>query len=385
MSTENQEEGNPFEGLNLDNITPVVENAEKSEADNKVVETKKEVVVDNEKPDNVITDLAEKTVVVDTEKIKSELEVEYQEKYKDYDTLKQREKSLIEENETLKNRFNEIAPKTEKYYKLSKLAETDPDKLPFFEQLLSGTMTEKEILKAKIIEEKGISDERKLNAILNREYGFGLTPLEPLDPEIDSEEDVAQREREIAQREEDISYFEAQREQDAKKFKESKEAVLSTIEYPKGKTAEDFQKEHESYLDTWKPLFTENISATKEFELNILDEKGNAIPYLKVEIPEKELPEYLKYAASIIGNAKIDATKENAEQVKELMVKEYYWKNKDRILTDAINKGRKETNDTWRKSTFNSDLEKNKHTEVTEQKSDESGQDALLKHINGEY
>lgn len=373
MTTENTEETGSIGGIpiaSLENSTqpaggeaPIVE------------EIKEEVKVPEQvvNTDSIVKEFAEPTKEIKKEETnETDFKKEYESKLADYETLKQRESSLNEEIESQRKRFEEIAPKTEKYYKLSRLAETDPDKLPFFEKLLSGTMDEKEILKAKIIEETGISDEKKITAILNKKYGFNL---QPLDPDIESDEDIAERE-------EEISYAEAIREQDSKAFKASKEADLAKIEFPKSKTAADYEQDRKTYLDTWKPLFTEDLSNVKEFNLNVLDEKGTPSEFMKVEIPEAELPEYLKFAANIIGSTNVDATKENSQQVKDLMIKEYFWNNKDRILTDATNKVKKETNDVWRNKTLNPDLNKEKHNEIKSDNSDE-GYDNFLNRING--
>lgn len=371
------------------NSTPVsTEEASATEEVNTESQTKQENTTNTGEgnptvKEGEIANLAETTKEhPDVEKIRTEIETEFTTKYADYDTLKQLSESKEKELNSLRQRFEEIAPKTEKYYKLSKLSETQPEKVEFFEKLLSGSMGQKDILREKIIEETGLKDDNKIDAILNKKYGYNLSPLEPLDAEIESEDDVKKRNQEIQSRNEDILYHEAIREQDAKAFSELKKSELDKIEYPKGKTAEDYENEQKEYLDTWKPLFKEDLSSLKEFSLNILNEKGESTNYMKVEIPEKELPNYLQYASTIIASTNIEATKENAEKIKELMVREYFWNNKEQILTDLVNKKLHEVKEAERKDTFNSDLDANKHTEIADTPQEDGGS-SFVRKING--
>ncbi len=256
------------------------------------------------------------------------------------DRLKQEAAKVKEYEEKVKELSSKQPFKNEKFYKLDKLEESDPEKAPIYQKYMFGEKTDQEVVKLRMMldhPERFKENPGYLQRMLEKKYPalFG--------GEFDQE---------------DIEYKDAltdlglEADEARKKFEDE----ISKIELPAIKTPEDVEKEQKEFVQKWQEPFAKVKESATKISIPVLDEKDDkkVVSYMDYEIPKEDLKEVYNTAANHIMNQHAEPTEKSIKEATDVALGLYLIKNFAKINTVFANNISKETGVKWRKRIHNS-------------------------------
>lgn len=285
-----------------------------------------------------------------TEETQPEIDLSQFGDFNSVDEVKQQLSQVKEKDTTIEQLKKEVetlkqTPKfnNEKYYKLDKLEQEDPDNLPAYRMALfneNAPDTEWAKMELAMQYPQLAKDPEKLERKFRRTY-------KALYDDSYSDEDP-----EYQDAKDDMELAAAQ----------AKEKATKKIEDVKAPSAEDMQKEQQEKLQTFAKSWDAPYQEMKkgvDVDLSLPGEKNQSLD-VKHNIPSEKIGSYVDMAIQQAYSQGLqEPTKENLEQVKDTARKLYIADNLDEFAASIADQVSKKVGVNWRKQIHNPKKDKN--------------------------
>ena len=252
-------------------------------------------------------------------------------------------KTLEEENKRLKEDYNKLRNSmlgfeegiNPDYLRLHKIEKDNPKLASVYKRLLLGNLTSKEyIMMSMVMNDPDLAEDKEmLNMLLEEKYpGLFDEYSEPESKEYKKS----------------MKLF----EYDAKKAEQMLRQEFEKIEVPKFKD-NDVKDKTNKVFETWrdfdfsnKDLTTVNVSLSG-------DKEGETVPFMDIEIPEKERDRYLKAALVYMIERGIENGKDSGDMLKKLVTGMWIGENLNTYNRLVIEQRMRMSDREWRKFIHN--------------------------------
>lgn len=275
----------------------------------------------------------------------------------------------------------------EMLYKLDHVKRTNPDDYELAQKLAFGTMTPTEVLKLQLESNspafKALNNDAK-DRYLGRQYKLGHN-LKPLDPEVDSEDDVTERNNKIREADDDVAFNKTKLEMDAENAKkELTSKVFGDIKIPEHVSPETTKAKEVETLKAFTSTWDQAMGKVDLKEIQVPMKDGDKVSTLmSIDLSAADLTKYKTELRDILANGKVDPKTVSQSEITDYVQKRYREDHLPELVYEIFKKTRGMSDDEVRDLAFNSqrqnDAQDQAHRTVVDEKTTESEVDKMAK------